>query len=154
MLGYFSCIFGSLLVILGEPFSICVNCLVSGNIPGFVSIWQMVNFSAVQEDIVRSVRPVGAMVTSKGLYPRVDLKVLLKFVGHVELFLAQMTWELLGFVVCGSNMRHQSFPMIELLPTLIAHHSGRSALVMVLGEVNLQLWVVKGMRSLYHALTE
>ena len=59
----------------------------------------MVNFSAVQEDIVRSVRPVGAMVTSKGLYPRVNLKVLLKFVGHVELFLAQMTWELLGFVV-------------------------------------------------------
>ena len=40
------------------------------------------------------------MVTSKGLYPRMDLKVLLKFVGHVELFLAQMTWELLGFVVC------------------------------------------------------
>ena len=60
----------------------------------------MVNFSAVQEDIVRSVRPVGTMVASKGLYPRVDLEVLLKFVGHMELFLAQMAWELLGFVVC------------------------------------------------------
>ena len=60
----------------------------------------MVNFSAMQEDIIRSVRPVGAMVTSKGLYPRMDLKVLLKFVGHVELFFTQMTWELLCFVVC------------------------------------------------------
>ena len=145
---------GSLSAILGEPFSICVNCLVCGNVPGFVSIWQMVNFSAVQEDIVRSVRPVGTMVASKGLYPRVDLKVLLKFIGHMELFLAQMAWELLGFVVRRSYMWHQSFPVIELLPTLIAHHSSRSALVVVFGEVNLQLWVVIGMRSLYHDLNK
>ena len=75
---------------------------------------------AVQEDVVRPVGPVGAVVAPEGLDSGVDLQVLLQLVGHVELFVAEVAGELLGLVVRRPDVGDEAFPVVELFAALVA----------------------------------
>ena len=97
------------------------------------------DLSAVQEDVVRPVGPVGAVVAPEGLDSGVNLQVLLQLVGHVELFVAEVAGELLGLVVRRPDVGDEAFPVVELFAALVAHDCRRAALVVVLGKVDLEL---------------